>query len=559
MFSKIIAMIRQVIRRMLPLKTVEQVEKIETPLSTEMINALDDWYKAYCDQAPWVNGDTVKSMNLPAMIASEVARQVTLEMEWNITGKTPEKPVQKPTREEDTEQGVRSAGNPDDRRVAEEEELEAVDNPRAVYLREEFEKLMAELRKKLEQGCAAGGMAVRPYPNTDDGHMYFGWTMDWSMYPVSFDENGDLKDVIFRDVYQDGDITYTRLERHTFDGKNVKVTQRAFKSKFKDQIGTEVPLTAVEQWKNLEPEATLSGTEGQMFGWYKVAAANNVDVDCPMGVSVFHKALKVIKQADLQYSRLLWEFEGSELAIDVDPLALRPQKPDARTGYGEPIYEMPHLNERLFRGVNLDEDHYSVFSPAIRDTALLNGLNRLLMMIEDLSGLSRGTLSDAPLEARTATELRILRQRTYATIADNQAALERCLRDVVRAMDKYATIYGLAPEGEYELSFEWDDSILTDRAQEMQERLELMAQGIISKAEMRQWYTGETEPQAKAAIQAIQQEVLDQNMEAMMQQMQVQSQQQAMMDMDNQETEPVEEEETEEEEEAKKVGGGDAV
>lgn len=546
MFSKLLAFIRQVIRKMLPLKTVEQVEQIETPLSADMVNALDEWYKAYCDQAPWVNGDTVKSMNLPAMIASEIARQVTLEMQWNITGKTPEQEQPKEPGEEE----------------AEEPTPEELDNPRAEYLREEFEKLMAELRKRLEQGCAAGGMAVRPYPNTDDGHIYFGWTMDWSLYPVSFDENGDLKDVIFQDVYQDGDITYTRLERHTVEGDSVKVTQRAFKSKFKDQIGSEVPLTEVEQWKNLEPEATLHGTDGQMFGWFKVAAANNVDVDSPMGISVFHKALKVIKQADLQYSRLLWEFEGSELAIDVDPLALRPQQTGGKTSYGETKYELPKLNERLFRGVNLDEDHYSVFSPTIRDTALLNGLNRLLMMIEDLSGLSRGTLSDAPLEARTATELRILRQRTYATIADNQAALERCLRDVVRAMDKYATIYHLAPEGDYELSFEWDDSILTDRAQEMQERLELMAQGIISKAEMRQWYTGETEPQAKAAIQAIQQEVLDQNMDAMMQQMQVQSAMQAQTDLDNQEAVPVEAEEqpeAEEDEEKKPKRGGDVV
>lgn len=542
MFSKIMAMIRQVIRRMLPLRTVEQVEKIETPLSTEMINALDNWYKAYCNQAPWIDEETTKSMNLPALIASEIARQVTLEMQWNITGKTPE-----------AEEGQK-------------ETPEAVDNPRAVYLREEFEKLMAELRKKLEQGCAAGGMAVRPYPNTADGHIYFGWTMDWSLYPVAFDENGDLKDVIFRDVYQDGDIVYTRLERHMIDGDGVKVTQRVFKSKFKDQVGQEVPLSTVDQWKELEPEATLHNTEGQMFGWFKVASANNVDVDSPMGISVFHKALNVIKQADKQYSRLLWEFEGSELAIDVDPLALRPKKPDARTGYNEIVYEMPQLNQRLFRGVNLDEDHYSVFSPTIRDTALLNGLNRLLMMIEDLCGLSRGTLSDAPLEARTATELRILRQRTYATIADNQAALERCLRDVVRAMDKYATMYNLAPEGDYELSFEWDDSILTDRAQEMQERLELMSQGIISKPEMRQWYTGETKPQAEAAIKAIQQEVLDQNMSAMLQQMRVQNQQQMATDLDNRETEPVEPEKEEEEENEEAVkknkppanGGGDA-
>ena len=66
------------------------------------------------------------------------------------------------------------------------------------------------------------------------------------------------------------------------------------------------------------------------------------------------------------------------------------------------------------------------------------------MKIEDQSGLARGTLSDANTEARTATELTILRNRTYTTIADNQQALERALREVVRAMDKYADLYNLA-------------------------------------------------------------------------------------------------------------------
>lgn len=509
MFSKILAMIRQVIRRMLPLRSVEQVEHIETPLSTKMIDALDQWYKLYCNDPDWVkqNDDTVKSMNLPALIASEIARQVTLEVKWNITGKTPE-----PTSDDDTP--------------------EATDNPRSQYLKAEFEKLMLVLRQKLEQGCAAGGMAVRPYPK--DGHIYFGWTMAWSCYPVAFDNNGGLSDIIFRDTYQEGKTTYTRLERHTMQPNgDLTITQRCFKSENnKDVIGVEVPLDSVDAWKDLKPEVVLHNTDGQMFGWFKVAAANNVDVESPMGISVFHKAIDVIKQADFQYSRLLWEFEGSELAIDVDPLALRPQ-PNAYSGVGEQKFEMPKLNDRLFRGVNVGEDKYNVFSPSIRDQSLLNGLNRLLMQIEDLTGLSHGTLSDAPLEARTATELRILRQRTYATIADNQVALEQCLRDVIRAMDKFATIYNLAPKGDYEVSFEWDDSILTDRTQEMGERLELLSQGVIDRIEMRQWYTGETEAQAKAAIQKIQERTMEQNMAAMLAQMRAQNPLNAAGDMDD--------------------------
>ena len=165
---------------------------------------------------------------------------------------------------------------------------------------------------------------------------------------------------------------------------------------------------------------------------------------------------------------------------------------------------MPHLNERLFRSVDLcNDDTYNVFAPAIRDASLLNGLNQLFMRIEDQVGFARGMISDANSEARTATELRIVKQRSYATVADNQKALEACLKDVIRAMDKYATMYKLAPEGDYDVSFEWDDSIITDTEQQMNERLLLYNNGLLGKAEFREWYFGETEAQAAAAIEAI--------------------------------------------------------
>ena len=112
------------------------------------------------------------------------------------------------------------------------------ESPRAEYLAKEFEKCVAMLREKLEQGCAAGGMIIKPYPK--NGHIYFDWTMDWSMYPIAFDDDGMLSDVIFRDTYTVGKNIFTRLERHTVVGSNVKIGHRVFKSNNRDSIGTEV-------------------------------------------------------------------------------------------------------------------------------------------------------------------------------------------------------------------------------------------------------------------------------------------------------------------------------
>lgn len=479
--QRIISGIRGFFRKMVPYTSVEQAENIKTSISPEMHSALEEWYDMYMGQAYWLNGEAgVKSMNLPVFISSEIARQITLEMKWNISGK--------------------KSGN-------DEDDSDAM-NPRAEFLKNEFGKLVDVLRMKLEQGCASGGMLIKPYPR--DGHIYFDWSMDWSIYPIAFDDDGNLSDLIIPDYYQIEDTYYTRLERHTYRDHRVHITQKAYKSQTKETLGKEIDLSEVPLWEGLTPEADVDNVDGPLFGWFKVASANCVDTDSPLGVSVFAKATPLIREADIQYSRLLWEYEGSELAIYVDPMALKPKS--VQTSTGEPVMETPKLSERLHRALDIQTagggDLYNVFSPPIRDSSLLSGLNQLLIRVEDLAGLSRGSLSDANTVARTATELKIIRQRSYVTVADNQKALERCLLDVIRAMDKYATVYKLAPEGEYDVSFEWDDSIITDMEQETNERMILVNAGMMGKVEFRMYYLGETRAQAEEAIRRVNEERL---------------------------------------------------
>ena len=499
----LITLIKQLIERvrsrLIPYKDIASAEQIKTPLAPEMVRALSLWCELYHDRAPWKEPGKVKSLNLPAMAASEIARQVVLEMKSTIDAGRPDRESLIPGRSFSPKAKIArpipkdSVGQPG----TEDAEGKPLTNERSDYLKAEFEGLLSVLRLKLEVGCAAGGMIVKPCPDPVTGRIYFDFCPDWSLYPLAFDGAGNLSDVIIPDVFRDGDAIYTRLERHKLEGDKVVITQRAFKSTREDSLGTEVPLTSVERWAALQPEATVTGAGGMLFGWYKVAAANTVDADCALGASVFAKAVDVAREIDLQYSRLLWEFEGGELAVDVDPTALY-EKTDGKG------HALPRLNERLFRAVDTGADStYEVFAPNLRDASLVNGLNQLLIRFEDLCGLSRGTFSDANVDARTATELKIVKQRSYATVADNQKALEKCLRDVLRAMDVYATLYGLAPAGEWAASFEWDDSILTDVDAQLQQRLLLVEAGVMSRAELRQWYLGETEVQAEAAVAKI--------------------------------------------------------
>ena len=231
--------------------------------------------------------------------------------------------------------------------------------------------------------------------------------------------------------------------------------------------------------------------------------ANTVDMTSPLGVSGFSRAVKLIRDADFTYSNLLWEYEGGALAIDIDRDALK-----VEDNNGKEITKLTTLQERLYRKIDLgsSSDTYQIFAPTLRDANYTNGLNTILMRIEDTCGISRGTLSEAADVARTATELKILKQRSYQTNADIQAAIEKALRDTVYIMNVYADLYSITPPGEYDISFEWDDSIIVDVDTELEKRILLMQNGITSRVENRMWYFGETERQAIEALQKIDEE-----------------------------------------------------
>ena len=82
-------------------------------------------------------------------------------------------------------------------------------------------------------------------------------------------------------------------------------------------------------------------------------------------------------------------------------------------------------------------------------------------------------------------------------------SLQAAIEQLAGAIDTYATLYELAPEGEYELSFTWDDSIVTDATTEREADRQDVLDGIMQPWEYRvKWY-GETRGAAKAATDAL--------------------------------------------------------
>lgn len=534
MFSSIWSKLKELLRKMIGVNTIKKTLHIEPIISSKMANAIELWSLMYEDNSPWLQEPTfadpvkVTSLGLPAFIASEKARMATIEMKSEITTPTESVTEANPNYEPPA---VDENGN---LQISNEPEFitkEVIlgDTARAEYLNTQYTKVKNKIRNQLEYGIAKGGLVIKPYivisdiatdgENTDtennirqDVDIEFDYIHADNFFPIAFDGSGKITEAAFVQVKTDKSTVYTRLEYHKLQNNMVTVTNLAFKKEnrtqpsttdFDSDLGEQINLTEVPEWADLQPVTQIENVDRLLFAYFKMPEANTIEAHSPLGVSGYSRAVKLIKEADLQYSRMLWEFQGGELAIDIDRDALNTVEDEEKN-----TYEIPNmLQARLMRKVDLgNSETYQVFNPPYRDASLINGLNNILMRIEDVCALSRGTLSDVAAEARTATELKILKQRSYSANAEIQKALEDALKDLVYVMDIYCTLYEVTAPGEYDISFEWDDSILVDVETELNKRITLMQNGLASKLETRMWYFGETERQAREALNNVSQE-----------------------------------------------------
>lgn len=492
MFEKFKRKVKGLIHKVNGNTTIIEALGVSPATSNEMRKAVSLWSAMYLNKASWLDKAPdidepieIVSLGLPAAIASEKARMATLELKSEIT----------------VEGNVK----------------------RGEFLNENYQTgVIDKIRKQAEYAIAKGGLAIAPYVILDDGnpHFAFDYTQADKFIPIGFDTSGKIVDAAFLIRKDTTEYIYYRLERQTYSNGVLYITNQAFKRPanaaftgdltdiYDIILGDEINLADVPEWANLKPELEIKGVDRVFFGYIKMPLANTIDTNSPLGVSGYSRAVDLIEMADRQHARLEWEYKAGLTRIDIDQEALKDKD-------GNDADRIPEIFRMRDAG---DVTAYNVYAPTLRSAAYIEGIDELLTRIEDTCALSRGTLSRASEQARTATELKILRQRTYSENADIQQAIQKALEDVVYIMNAYCDIYpdllgehqttdeaneAVTVNDNYSVSFEWDDSIVVDRETELQQRLTLMHDGLAGRVENRMWYYGETEEQAIEALKKI--------------------------------------------------------
>ena len=210
-------------------------------VSDEMCGAMELWREMYENQG---------GLHLPAAIAFEMARMVTIELKSVISG-----------------------------------------SARADFLNECYGTVIENIRIPVEYGCAKGGLVMKPY--VSDGKIYVDFIQADKFFPTAFDETGRITGAVFVQNRKSGGKFYTRLEKHNLRGNVYEISNSAFCSNEGNSLGTPVTLADIPEWAGLAETVSVGNVKQPLFGYFKPAIANTVDPSSPLGVSIFANSVNL--------------------------------------------------------------------------------------------------------------------------------------------------------------------------------------------------------------------------------------------------------------------------
>ena len=430
MFERIVNFIKGAINKMFNTTDIAKDFNIDISTSDEVLSAIERWSNIYNGKAPWLN-EEVKSLHVAKTICEKVAKAVTIELKTKVDDK----------------------------------EIDKI-----------YQRFIKNIRTNTEYALGKGGMFFKPFYS--NGKIKVSCIQADKFIPTKFDSTGELLGAIFIDQITRGKDVYTRLEYQELNDTTLTIKNKAYKTTVHNSktLGAQIMLSQVPEWANIQEELEINNVNRLLGGYFKIPIANPVDNTSPVGVAIFANAIDTLAEIDKQFSRTLWEYEGSELAIDVDADAFKKDK------NGKDI--LPKGKERLYRKIDFgDEKTWNVFSPPIRDTSMFNGLNELLRQCESQCELSFGTISKIENVEKTATEIKSSKQDYYVTVSDIQGALQTALEDLVYSIDVLMSLYGIKHKVGADVSFDWDDSILVDSEKKQAQALVEKNAGLIDDIE----------------------------------------------------------------------------
>lgn len=305
------------------------------------------------------------------------------------------------------------------------------------------------------------------------------------IYPLAC-ENGKITECAFGQQMKKGKDTMYYIQAHLREEGRYVVYNALF-----DKNGARLPLP-----KDVR-EIYEAPADRALFQIITPNIINARRTDSPFGPSVFAGALDELKGCDLIFDSMINEFTLGKKRIFI-PVSMAQIQEDGEGGL-KPVFDP---NDVVFHAIKTVDDENKPYemNMELRIDEHIKGLQRCLGMLSDKCGLGNDRYRyDAENKAiKTATEVISDKSELYQNLKKHELILEDALKCMAEAA------LSLSGRGEApDITVSFDDSIIEDKVSEFTERMQLLSSSVIAPWEMRAWYTGESEEEARKSCEEI--------------------------------------------------------
>lgn len=307
------------------------------------------------------------------------------------------------------------------------------------------------------------------------------------IYPLRVD-NGNIVECAFASERTFGDEKQVYLNMHILEHGKYVIENHLFR-----RSGS--VLTEIDLPEGVEPKVSTR-SDIPRFQIIKPNIVNNIDLDCPMGVSIFANALEQLEGVDLVYDSYCNEFRLGKKRITV-PITMT-QTVMEQEGIAEPIFDDDDVEFYAVPAVGKDggagEDKIVEHNMELRADAHEAGIQTQLNLLSCKCGFGKDRYNFKDGQVKTATEVISEKSDLFQNLKKHEILLTDALVGMVQAI---ANMEGFQLDPE-QVSVNFDDSIIEDVSAEKMRFMQEISSGVRQKWEYRVRFCGEDEATAKA-------------------------------------------------------------
>ena len=303
------------------------------------------------------------------------------------------------------------------------------------------------------------------------------------IFPLRY-ENNEITACAFASESGTGNDRYVYLNIHEKNERGQYVIKSAY---FKKQNDT---LQQIDLPEGIE-EKINTQSEVPFFQIIKPNIVNNIDLDNPMGISVYANAVDQMEGLDLVYDSYCNEFQLGKKRIVVPVKMARIQMDD--DGITKPMFD---YNDTEFYAISGVDEGMGIkeINMSIRAADHETGFKTALNVLAKKCGLGDTYYDFEAGGVKTATEIVSEESDLFRNLKKHELILRQALTGLVQAV---AALKGLNID---DIAINFDDSIIEDTGAEKERFLQEIRDGVRQKWEYRVRFFGETEEEAKANV-----------------------------------------------------------